>query len=107
MELRGRLPGATRLATATPSTSGRKEKSVSWLFKRKPPTINREPKLSSMLEVMATALPSLSITEMWLVDTRPEDGSCAGRAAACSHGSPGDATPMLRSREINPARSAR
>ncbi len=36
MALRGRLPGATRLATGSPPSSGRKEKSVSSLLSRNP-----------------------------------------------------------------------
>ena len=62
---RGRLPGSTRLATGLPSPPvGLKLKSVSWLLSKKPParpaprfTIWREPQASSIVVVMATALP--------------------------------------------------
>src|SRR5665213_1892516 len=68
IELRGRLPGSTRLATGLPSRVGRKEKSVSSLFKRKPSTITREPKAFSIDRVIDTALPSRSITARSLVE---------------------------------------
>ena len=58
MELRGRLPGATRLATPMPSSTGWKLKSVSSLFNRNPRTITWLPKKDSMVLVMDTALPS-------------------------------------------------
>jgi hypothetical protein len=68
MEERGRLPGCTRLATGLPSASvGAKLKSVSSLFSRKPLTIWRAPKTSSMVVVMARALPCASTMLMWLV----------------------------------------
>ena len=51
IELRGRLPGSTRLATGPSSLLGRKEKSVSWLLSRKPSTKSREPKAFSTLVV--------------------------------------------------------
>ena len=58
MVLRGRLPGATRLATGTPAASaGCTEKSVSWLVSRKPPTMWYEPMLDSTVEVIDTTLP--------------------------------------------------
>ena len=58
MVLRGRLPGATRLATGVPELSaGWAEKSVSWLVSRKPPTMWKEPMLDSTVEVMDSTLP--------------------------------------------------
>ena len=58
MVLRGRLPGATRLAMGTPAPSaGWAEKSVSWLASRKPPTMWNEPMLDSTVEVIDTTLP--------------------------------------------------
>lgn len=61
MELRGRLPASTRLATVRPSgVCGRNEKSVSWLFNRNPPTISLDPNALSMLVVIEAALPSAS-----------------------------------------------
>ena len=63
MELRGRLPGPTRLATGLPSISGSKEKSVSSLFSKNPATMMREPKPLSMVVVMETMLPSESTTD--------------------------------------------
>ena len=58
MELRGRLPGATLLATGAPSSTGRKLKSVSSLLSRKPRTMMRLPKNDSIVVVIETALPS-------------------------------------------------
>src|SRR5262249_51014082 len=60
MELRGRLPGPTRLATGCPSRSGWKAKSVSSLLSRKPSTICRDPNALSMLVVKLRASPSAS-----------------------------------------------
>ncbi len=65
MDERGRLPGCTRLATGLPSASaGAKLKSVSSLLSKKPPAlpvppsvIRREPNWSSIVVVMAMALP--------------------------------------------------
>ena len=68
MDERGRLPGATALATGAPAVStGENEKSVSWLFRKKPWTIRPEPKMLSTVVVMDTALPSLSTTTKWVV----------------------------------------
>ena len=69
--LRGRFRGWMRFATGLPSRCGVNEKSVSWLFSKKPPTrprprftIRRAPKASSMVVVMASAWPHRSSTEM-------------------------------------------
>ena len=52
------MPGSTRLATGLPSSSGRKEKSVSSLLSRKPPAvISRAPNPSSIVVVIETAFP--------------------------------------------------
>ena len=67
---RGRLPGCTRLAMGRPwASAGRKEKSVSWLFSRKPPAkpvppsdIRRAPQAASIVVVNASARPSPSMT---------------------------------------------
>ena len=71
---RGRLPGATRLGAGRPRHSGRKEKSVSWLFNRKPRTIRREPKALSTVVVKETAFPKRSTMLICAVD-RPLSGS--------------------------------
>ena len=61
IELRGRLPASTRLATGRPASSlARKEKSVSWLLSRKPRTSWKLPKADSMEVVIDTALPPAS-----------------------------------------------
>ncbi|MPN38173.1 hypothetical protein SDC9_185697 [bioreactor metagenome] len=58
MVLRGRLPGATRLAMGVPlASTGAAEKSVSWLVSRKPSTMWNEPMLDSTVVVIDTALP--------------------------------------------------
>ena len=54
IELRGRLPGSTRLAIGTPSRTARNEKSVSWLLSRNPPAMRREPNAFSTLDVIET-----------------------------------------------------
>src|SRR5512135_2347096 len=95
IELRGRLPGSTRLATGRPPDCGTNEKSVSWLFSRKPRTITRAPNTSSIV-VVASALPYLSTTEMCEVEVFGGDGSGA-KAVVGPGGAPGLALPMLRS----------
>ena len=60
IELRGRLPGCTRLAMGVPSpVVAAKEKSVSSLLSRNPPpgTITPLPKELSMVVVIERALP--------------------------------------------------
>ena len=53
IELRGRLPAATRLAIRLPLASvGAGEKSVSWLFSRKPRVMWNEPMPDSTVVVM-------------------------------------------------------
>jgi hypothetical protein len=54
-----------------------KEKSVSWLLSRKPRTICWLPKANSMELVIATALPSASTMEIWLVDGSSGEASSA------------------------------
>ena len=88
IELRGRLPGSTRLATGRPSRAGRKEKSVSSLLSRKPRTINCEPNAPSMVVVIDTALPSPSMIEIWLVPGRPRARSGANREPSRQGGLP-------------------
>ncbi|MNL12877.1 hypothetical protein D3C87_1337580 [compost metagenome] len=64
--LRGRLPGATRLANftfgVTEVSIGLSAKSVSWLFSRKPCVMWNEPMLPSTVVVITTTLPCLSTT---------------------------------------------
>src|SRR5690349_14962662 len=65
---RGRLPGPTALAAAVPSPLvGENEKSVSWLFRKKPWTIRPEPKVLSTVVVIETTLPHLSTMTRWVV----------------------------------------
>ena len=60
---RGRLPGATAFATGRPEAStGRNEKSVSWLLRKKPPTARPEPNSDSTDVVIETTSPSASTT---------------------------------------------
>ena len=66
--LRGRLRGATALAAGVPSDCfGAKEKSVSWLLRKKPPTMRPSPKMLSTVVVMETTLPHWSTTTKWVV----------------------------------------
>jgi hypothetical protein len=51
------LPAATALAAGWPSSLGVKEKSVSWLLRKKPSTIRPLPKMLSTVVVMLTAFP--------------------------------------------------
>jgi hypothetical protein len=65
---RGRLPGATALAAAVPSVCwGEKEKSVSWLLRKKPSTIRPLPNRLSTVVVIETTLPARSTITMWVV----------------------------------------
>ena len=99
---RGRLPGCTRLAMGLPSASaGAIEKSVNSLLSKKPPTlplppslIRRAPNTSSIVVVIATARPSASTIEMWLVPTSGCSG-CGAKAIAAPGGTPGLAVCML------------
>ena len=55
---RGRLPGATALAICVPSSvAGRNEKSVSWLFRRKPP-VTPSSAVTSASELTARSMPA-------------------------------------------------
>src|SRR5688572_17941239 len=65
IEERGRLPPATAFATGAPSTTGRYEKSVSWLSSTNPPTARPEPNSDSTVVVIETMFPSPSITTKW------------------------------------------
>ena len=104
IELRGRLPGWTRLATGAPSgPAGSAAKSVSWLFRMNPSTMWNEPNADSTVVVSAAALPYSSTTLIWLV---PCSGMGAGVAGGAAN-SPGFAVPMLRCSEISAARPAR
>ncbi len=62
MDERGRLPGATAFATGRPSSTGRNEKSVSWLFRKNPPTARPEPNSDSTVVVIETTSPPASTT---------------------------------------------
>jgi hypothetical protein len=106
IELRGRLPASTRLATGLPFSSGAKEKSVSWLLRRKPRTIRREPKPSSIVVVIETALPRRSTIETCVVDGS-SSASSVPRAAVESGGVPGCATLSEASGRISAARLLR
>ncbi|MNI59414.1 hypothetical protein D3C73_1145750 [compost metagenome] len=107
IELRGRLPGSTRLATSLPSGSlNDEEKSVISLFNKKPRTKILLPNSLSMVVVMDSALPCLSTATRWLVDG---SSSALSRPSVSSlpSGSPGSATFMLRSGWINAPRARR
>ncbi len=68
MELRGRLPPSIRFAIGRPCASvGRNEKSVSSLLSRNPAAQIRDPNAASIVVVIATALPSPSMIDTWLV----------------------------------------
>ena len=102
IELRGRLPAATRLAMGSPPASvGAAEKSVSWLFSRKPPRVMwKAPKPLSMVVVNDTTLPRPSTTVMCVV---PFSLPGADRPPTGPR-SPAGAVPMLRVRLIKLAR---
>ena len=107
MALRGRLPGSMRLATGFPSCSATKEKSVSWLFRRKPRTICWLPKAYSIEVVIATALPSASTMDRWLVEASSSEASSASSASGAPGGEPGRARPSDRFGWTRAARAAR
>ena len=116
IEERGRLPGATRFATGRPSTSGRKEKSVSSLFEQhsRAPS-SRAPKTSSMVVVIATTLPAASMIDRWLVPFSGCGGWEAqrrrrppGRVAGARRGQRAVAVDQLRPQQSGrPGRAAR
>ena len=89
---RGRLPAATALAIGAPSAVvGEKEKSVSWLLRKKPAAIRPEPKMLSTVVVMETAFPAASTMTMWEV---PEGSAVASGARNTPPGGvPAEAAP--------------
>ncbi len=108
MDERGRLPGATAFAIGVPSSaSGRKEKSVSWLLRRKPTAMRPEPKAVSIEAVMLTASPSASTAETCVVPGRSRGASGAYSRPSRKGGSPASAPPTdAPSRGISFARSS-
>ncbi len=86
MVLRGRFPGSTRLAIGAPCLVNRREREVGQLVveqeaRRQTP----EPNAPSMVVVIDTALPSSSITEIWLVPARSSVASMP-KARRCTLG---------------------
>jgi hypothetical protein len=78
-------------------SEGANEKSVNWLFSRKPPANNPEPKAPSIVVVIETALPSVSITERWLVPARSSVASSPNACFSSPGGSPGRASVITAS----------
>ncbi len=107
IELRGRLPGSTRLATGRPFYGGRKEKSVSSLLSRKPPAMSRLPKPVSMVVVIDRALPSASTMTRWLVPGSFSLASGASSAPSRQGGLPAVAFSSEASSRICCARAVR
>ena len=106
MDERGRLPGATALAAGAPSFSvGEKEKSVSWLFRKKPWTIRPEPKRLSTVVVIETTLPLPSTMTKWVVPP----GSCvaSGARGPAPRGLPGGGGAPATCAGIRAARDLR
>ena len=108
---RGRLPASTRFATGLPSSTGANEKSVSSLLSRNPPSvISRLPNASSIVVVIATALPSPSTIEMCDVDGN-SSAACVAEAtfsaAELAAASPAGARPRLRVVRIRRERARR
>ena len=100
---RGRLPGATALAAGRPCASvGEKEKSVSWLLRKKPSTIRPVPKIDSTVVVIETTFPAESLTMKCEVPVGSSvlslaiSGASSGRPA--SGGGPA-VGPISRARE--------
>ncbi len=105
IELRGRLPGATLLAIGAPAASvGAAEKSVSWLFSRKPRTIRRAPNAFSIELVIDTASPRASTIDRCVVAAR-SSLAAAPPPGAAPPGTPGAARTIERS-PISAARAA-
>ena len=73
---------------------------------RKPRTISREPKASSIVVVIETALPQRSTIEIWVVDGNSR-ASSAPSDAVLSGGVPGCATLSEASGRICAARLRR
>jgi hypothetical protein len=100
MELRGRLPGCTRLATGPSVVLGMAAKSVSWLLSTKPRVTWKEPMLDSTVVVMLSALPWASTMLMWVVpDSLTSTTPCEGVPKL-----PAWAVPMLLVVEMSAAR---
>jgi len=101
MDERGRLPGATALATGRPSSTARDEKSVSWLLRKNPPTARPEPNSDSTDVVIDATSPAASTTTKWLVPATSTVASAPKRdtAASCS-GSPATGGAPARSRSV-------
>ena len=77
---RGRLPGAGRLGSGTPGTSGAGLKSVSSLLSRNPcpGTTIPEPPVCSMVSVYSTTLPHRSaVVRCVVVDSMSPEGTAA------------------------------
>jgi hypothetical protein len=104
---RGRLPGSTRLATGTPSTWLRNEKSVSSLFRRNPRTMIRDPKAFSMVVVIDSTLPAASTMEMCEVDGSSGDTPSPQSRAWSNSGLPGATSARAMSPDSRAARAAR
>src|SRR5436190_22696707 len=103
---RGRLPGPTALAVGAPSRSfGVKEKSVSWLFRKKPLVIRPEPKRLSTVVVIETAFPSASTITRWLVP--PGSWVASGARTPAPFGLPGAGAAGSAVGPISLARASR
>src|SRR3954471_10789428 len=84
---RGRLPGATALATGRPCAStGEKEKSVSWLLRKKPSTMRPVPKIDSTVVVIETTFPAAS--RIMKCEVPVGSGVWSVPAGAASRGTP-------------------
>ena len=104
IELRGRLLAWMRLAIGPLESLASTEKSVSWLFSRKPRVKWNEPMPLSIVVVMTTTLPSLSTIDMCVV---PLPSCTLLPAGVLVANTPACAVPMLRVVEISAARERR
>ena len=81
---RGFFSGAGALAIGWPwASTARNEKSVSWLFRKKPAAMRCEPKGASTVVVMETTSPRPSTTTKWLV---PYSGPVPSAPRRCAPG---------------------
>ena len=106
MELRGRLPGATALATARPILDRLEVEVGELVVEQEAAHHLLRPKKPSMVVVIETALPCASTMAMWLVPAISSTGSSAS-ATLRPGGVPGCALPMDFSAAMSFARSAR
>ncbi len=108
IEDRGRLPPATAFATGRPAASTAvNEKSVSWLFRKNPPTARPEPNSDSTEVVIEITSPWSSTMTKWLVPGTSSVASNPERVITAPGGVPASGVPATARSPISCARLSR